>query len=367
MIPIRKDKKSDSSAPKTSSVPYLPLSNYDMIPEAAELIPYEIAKKYKIIPVSRTDNIISVVMENPFDEEAIKVVENFTGCVVRRFIGTHSEIADAIDSYVVVPSALPIAEKKKEEPAIARVDICDDQEVAAAKVAAWDGKAERRSAYRFKCSLDAYFPTKNSYIKSKTINISYTGIALVSKSLIPIGTYLNVRIDLPEKIHSYLVALLVLVVRGARLDEENFCVAGKIVKEEGGDIKRIVSYFSSNNGHDINMYKGLDKRKYTRHKADANIWFPANSAYNKGMLEDISDCGFSFKSKIGVSIGSYLPIEISPIKEIGNQPLIWLTEVARATTVPGGCFSIGVKWLNIHKNGSDMEKIIRYAGKASHK
>lgn len=356
--------------PKTSSVPYLPLSNYEMTSEATDLIPYELAKKYSIVPVSREGNIVSIVMENPFDEEAVKVVEKFTGCVVRRFVGTHKEIADAIASCMTIGTKTPAPVRSKEPDeslAIAKDEFREDGAGPPLKDAPWDGKTERRSAFRFKCSLDVHFPNKTSYIKSKTIDISYTGIGLMSKNPIPVGTYLSVRIDIPGKALSFPVALLVLVVRSHRIDAENFCIGGKILEEDSEDIRRFVKHFSANGEIDEPSYKGLDKRKYARYKADTDLWFPVNGSYEKATLQDISDCGFSFRSKTGIPVGSYLPVEIGYIKDISNHPLVWVTEVARATTVEGGYVDIGVKWINIHKNGSDMEKLIRYAGKHLHK
>lgn len=373
MTPIWKDKKSDSEKtgfiPRPSSVPYLPLSNYEITSEATDLIPYEIAKKYSIVPVGRTGNIISIVMENPYDEEAVKVVEDFTGCVVRRFIGTHAEIKDAIASFVPRKEAAPKQADKpsKEAPAADREPHLIEEPQAAKEIVAatdskWDGKSERRSAYRFRCSLVAHFPNKLVYAEGKTLDISYTGVAIISKNPIPIGTYLNVRIDLPEKDLTIPTALLVLVIRSPRIDSENFCIGGKIINVDGEDIKKIVRYFSSK--HEANgPYKGFDKRKYARYKADIELWFPVNTSYVKASFQDISDCGFSIKTRTSIPVGTCLPIEIAPINDLIDHPIVWLAEVARASTTPDGHYDIGMKWASIHRNGNTMESIIKYAGK----
>jgi len=79
--------------------PYLPLSNYDINPEIANMIPGRVARQYLLVPIDKIGNNLTLAMSNPLNVQAIEDVELLSGCSVQTFVSTSSDIKRAIDKY----------------------------------------------------------------------------------------------------------------------------------------------------------------------------------------------------------------------------------------------------------------------------
>jgi type IV pilus assembly protein PilB len=79
--------------------PYLPLANYDINPDIADLIPARVARQYLLIPVDKIGNNVSVAMSNPLNVQAIEDLELLTGCNIQAFVSTSSDIKREIAKY----------------------------------------------------------------------------------------------------------------------------------------------------------------------------------------------------------------------------------------------------------------------------
>jgi len=79
--------------------PYLPLSNYDINPEIANIIPGRVARQYLLIPIDKIGNNLTLAMSNPLNVQAIEDVELLSGCSVQSFVSTSSDIKKAIEKY----------------------------------------------------------------------------------------------------------------------------------------------------------------------------------------------------------------------------------------------------------------------------
>lgn len=79
--------------------PYLPLANYEIDHGSIERVPEGLARKYCLIPIDNISSVLTVVMANPLDTDAISELEGLTGCKVQVFIGATSEISQAIEKY----------------------------------------------------------------------------------------------------------------------------------------------------------------------------------------------------------------------------------------------------------------------------
>ena len=77
--------------------PYLPLENYAIDRQVLKLIPKEVALKYRIMPVDKIGNILTVAMANPLDIKVVEELENISGSNIEIFISTHQEIINAIE------------------------------------------------------------------------------------------------------------------------------------------------------------------------------------------------------------------------------------------------------------------------------
>jgi type IV pilus assembly protein PilB len=79
--------------------PYLPLANYEIIPEVAAIVPLGICKQYCLVPIDKIGRSLTVAMANPLNVQALEDVEKVTDCSVQAFVSTATEINNAINRY----------------------------------------------------------------------------------------------------------------------------------------------------------------------------------------------------------------------------------------------------------------------------
>ncbi|KPK96514.1 MAG: hypothetical protein AMJ95_13860 [Omnitrophica WOR_2 bacterium SM23_72] len=79
--------------------PYLPLNNYEISPEIANLIPAQVARQYLLIPIDRIGKNLTLAMSNPLNLKAVEDVELISGCSVQTFVSTSSDVKRAIEKY----------------------------------------------------------------------------------------------------------------------------------------------------------------------------------------------------------------------------------------------------------------------------
>lgn len=76
--------------------PYLPLENVDINNEAIKLVPENVARQYKLMPVDLIGDILTLALSNPLNNNAIEDIEMITKKNVQVFISTISDINEAI-------------------------------------------------------------------------------------------------------------------------------------------------------------------------------------------------------------------------------------------------------------------------------
>ena len=79
--------------------PYLPLGNYEINPEIANIVPIRVARQYLLIPIDKIGNNLTLAMSNPLNAQAIEDIELLSGCSVQTFASTASDIKKAIEKY----------------------------------------------------------------------------------------------------------------------------------------------------------------------------------------------------------------------------------------------------------------------------
>jgi tetratricopeptide (TPR) repeat protein len=76
-----------------AGVPYLPVANYEIEEDVAQVVPREIALRFGLVPVDRIANSLLVAMGIPLTEEQKKEVQQTVGKMkIRYFIGSWSDI-----------------------------------------------------------------------------------------------------------------------------------------------------------------------------------------------------------------------------------------------------------------------------------
>jgi len=78
-------------------IPTLHISKYKFDPEIVRVIPERMALQYKIIPLSRMSNTLTVAMSDPLNIFALDDVKAFTGCSIDTVLSPEAEILKAIE------------------------------------------------------------------------------------------------------------------------------------------------------------------------------------------------------------------------------------------------------------------------------
>lgn len=85
-----------SALGKQFKVPYLPLKNYSINPDMAELLKADFCHKNQIVPFDFDSKKIFIAVADPMNLDAIEQVRTLTGRIPQVFISRISEILNAI-------------------------------------------------------------------------------------------------------------------------------------------------------------------------------------------------------------------------------------------------------------------------------
>lgn len=80
-------------------VPAVNLKEMELDQEVVSLIPEELAKKYKALPINRTGKTLVVAMADPTNLQAIEEIEFLTNYKVEAVVATENQIKDALNKY----------------------------------------------------------------------------------------------------------------------------------------------------------------------------------------------------------------------------------------------------------------------------
>ena len=209
--------------------PYLPLRAYDIPLDIVKLVPVEIAKKYWLMPVDKIQNIITLVMSDPFDEEALDEVEKVTGCKAQPFVGILSDILKAIEKYYGIDIGHEELKKTKESAPLF---------VAEKKYTG----VERRRSLRIHAKITVHFPFQGEYKRADTKDVSMHGLFFESANMLPVGSVLVMDVELPKSINPYPIPIVVKVVRAIELPSKSFDIGVEIVRVDAEDLAKIINY-----------------------------------------------------------------------------------------------------------------------------
>ncbi len=82
------------------------LQGLEVSPEIRDLIPVEVARRYRVVPLYKVDNTLTVAMSDPFDFDALDSLRYLLKCNVEGAVTTRDEIKVALDKYYVVESTM---------------------------------------------------------------------------------------------------------------------------------------------------------------------------------------------------------------------------------------------------------------------
>jgi type IV pilus assembly protein PilB len=208
--------------------PYLPLGSYEIPYDIINLIPLRIAEKYWLVPVDKLSNILTLVMADPLDSDAIEEVEQLTGCKVQSFVGVLSDIGKTIERYYNTKLSDRALKNTKAAPLVLSAKNYDGE--------------EHRKSVRVKAKISVHFPVQDEYRNAHTKDISTDGILFESPNTLPVGSYVVMHIELPREHTIHPIAAVVQVVRVVLLPNKLFDIGTRIVKIANDDMDKIMQY-----------------------------------------------------------------------------------------------------------------------------
>ena len=109
-------------------VPAINLSNFEIDPEILKLVPAEVARKYKLIPVSRSGSSLTIAMADPTNVFAQDDIKFMTGYHVEPVVASELAIENAIRKYYGTGKSIVTSTLDIDEPASYEVDDYTDFE-----------------------------------------------------------------------------------------------------------------------------------------------------------------------------------------------------------------------------------------------
>ena len=209
-------------------IPYVPVNSYSIAKEVIDLVPFDIAQQYWLIPVEKIENVLIIAMVDPLNLRAIRVVGEITGCDVQVYLGLFSEIENAIKYYYKISLSDLGLKGETEQPFF--VDA-----------ATYHG-AERRQSIRLNSKLDISFAENGCFKKSITYDVSRGGFSLASDKALPIGSFLTLQINLPKELSLLPIATVAQVVRVSRSNNNRFAIGVKTLKISNQELNAIMQY-----------------------------------------------------------------------------------------------------------------------------
>ncbi len=77
-------------------VPYINVERHVPDPGTRALVPASVARRYHVVPLARVGTVLSVVMVDPLDPEALDALREASGLWLAPFISTRSQVLDAV-------------------------------------------------------------------------------------------------------------------------------------------------------------------------------------------------------------------------------------------------------------------------------
>lgn len=117
---------------KMLNVPFTSVTSLPFSPEALGFIPKSVAERFQLIPFAfdKESKVLSVVMSNVTDVEAIEFVKQKTGATIKTFQGVPTEISQAIQSQYSFGLVGEVKAALRESEQIQKVKTFDIQSIS---------------------------------------------------------------------------------------------------------------------------------------------------------------------------------------------------------------------------------------------
>jgi chromosomal replication initiator protein DnaA len=99
-------------------IPHLKLSNFQISPEIASLVPAEICRDHKLLPIDKLGALLTVAMVNPIDVEALEKVKSTVNLRIKPILCSWADFSQLYERIY----------KKEEEPELEPLEIPEEAE-----------------------------------------------------------------------------------------------------------------------------------------------------------------------------------------------------------------------------------------------
>lgn len=111
------------------NIPPIDLSKYKINPEVIELIPERIARQYKLVPISKLGNTLTVAMSDPTNIIAMDDIKTLTNYTIDLVISTDADIENAISNYYGAGKEMDISRMIQEGEKIGEeIEVVEEEE-----------------------------------------------------------------------------------------------------------------------------------------------------------------------------------------------------------------------------------------------
>ena len=90
-------------------IPHINLNQFAIDPELLQLVPGELAKRAKFMPIRRDKNKLFIAMADPMDYFAIEEVRMATGCQIETSIAAKDDLYRTITKYYDLQESMDAA------------------------------------------------------------------------------------------------------------------------------------------------------------------------------------------------------------------------------------------------------------------
>lgn len=82
------------------------LQDIDLAPELRDMLTVETARRYKVVPVYKNDDVLTVALADPLDFETLDSLRYMLKCSIEGVVASEKEVADALDRYYATDSSV---------------------------------------------------------------------------------------------------------------------------------------------------------------------------------------------------------------------------------------------------------------------
>lgn len=182
---------------------YLPIKSYTISDDAIKTIPSEIACDYCVLPVEKSDKLLTIAMADPSSKGVIEILRQVSHCEIIVLISTRSEIKEAIEKYYAVRFR-DFALDKFQTDAVLR----DNLKTKRIANGLYSG-TNRRRYKRLPIELLGEYYLYPNFVRTKIVNLSMSGLMFETATPLVPGTQLAINIHLDN--YKFITAVIEII------------------------------------------------------------------------------------------------------------------------------------------------------------